>query len=137
MKPPLEVVSAVYGAEIEVLEAELSVGGLTAALAAMALIFFQHEVDRRGRNSFLDEAAADACAVGAIPVALDNHRPATARAGAREFSLDHFVVSFRGPAGVRRAIVCESKNILIRVNPACQQFVDSNTFYLFQYLTFA
>ena len=62
------------------LEPELAVRGLATALAAVAVLVFQHEVDRRGGDGLFDVSAADAGAVGAVPVALDNHRTVTAGA---------------------------------------------------------
>src|SRR5690349_7713043 len=57
-------------------EAKLAVGGLAAALALRQRGFLGGEVDRRAGEHFVDVAAHDAAAVGAVPIALDNHRAA-------------------------------------------------------------
>ena len=59
------------------LESEFAVRGLAAALAGVPLFFF-HEVDGRGGDGFVDVAAAEAGAVGAVPVAFYDHGATTA-----------------------------------------------------------
>jgi len=85
------------------LEAKLAVGGLAAALAAAALFVVEKEVDGGRGDGFLDVAAADAGAVRAVPVALDDHRAITSGADPGECRL-HFLVILP-PAATRGAFV--------------------------------
>ena len=62
------------------LESELAVRGLPAPLAAVPFFVFQHQVDGGRGNGFFYEAAADAGAIGTVPVSLDDHRPPAAGA---------------------------------------------------------
>jgi hypothetical protein len=72
------------------LESEFAVRGLAAALARVTLFFF-HQVNRRGRNGFVDVAAAQARAVGPVPIALYDHRTSAAGTRAGKIGRRHAV----------------------------------------------
>lgn len=57
-------------------EPEFAVGRLAAALALGKRCFFGSQVNRGAGEHFVDVAAHDAAAVGAMPVSLDDHRAA-------------------------------------------------------------
>ncbi len=52
--------------------------GLAAALSGPGAILVIQQINRWGGYHFMDKPAGNAGAIGAIPVAFDNHRPATA-----------------------------------------------------------
>src|SRR5688572_10551158 len=68
----MTVVPFTFEAGAWVLEAELAVRGLAAALTAVALFVLEHEVDGRRGNGFANVTAADAGAKRTVPVTLDN-----------------------------------------------------------------
>lgn len=89
-RDPREVSWQFAGAGPGPLESELAVRGLPAALAAVSLFVFEHQVDCRGGNGLFDKAAADAGGVRTIPVALNDHGAATAGTYTRESRLHFF-----------------------------------------------
>ena len=101
------------------LQAELAVGRLAPALASVACLILEHQVDGRRGDGFVDVAAADAGAVGAVPVALGDHRAfaAGANPGERYLHGHNFSVSDLLP---QRGFICESKNRVQIENIACQ-----------------
>jgi hypothetical protein len=60
-------------------EAELAVGRLPAALPLGQGSLFGSEIDGWAGKDFVDVTAHDAAAIGAMPVALDDHRAAALR----------------------------------------------------------
>ena len=66
--------------------------GLTPALAGVSLFFVQ-KVDGRRRDRFVDVAAAQAGAVCAVPISLDDHRATAARACSGQCAVHEGILS--------------------------------------------
>ena len=76
------------------LQAELAVRWLASALTTVAFLVLEHQIDGGRRYGFVYVTTADAGAVGAVPVALDDHRAFAAGADPRESGLHgHVLVS--------------------------------------------
>ena len=67
-------------------------------MAGVAFFFFE-EIDRRRRDCFMYVTAAEAGAVCAVPIALDNHGTAASGAGARQVGVHEGDVPSRALAG--------------------------------------
>jgi hypothetical protein len=70
----------VFEKVVEPLETELPVGRLPAALTLRESGFFGREVHWRAGEHFMDVAAHDAAAIGAVPITFYDHRATTLRA---------------------------------------------------------
>ena len=84
--------------------------GRRAALPRVAFFFF-HEVDRGSGHGFVDVAAAEAGAVGAVPIAFDDHRAAAAGAGAGQIRRAHVRYPFQSPNGPQSSAHAEVSEI--------------------------